>query len=268
MWSYPNDRVLVDVEWLKEHLAEPGLRILDVRANDPRLPVGYRIGHLPGAIELDPTREFFVFANRAPELAPDDKIAAALGQRGVAADSPVVIYDEWTGQLAALTFWVMRYMGHSDVRILHGGWTQWWSQAGAVTREVVHPAPVAYHPHADGGARATAEWIQANVSRNDVLLLDVRSPDEFHMGHIPGAVNVPYDDALEMRSQMYREPADLRSRLQAAGVTPDREIVTYCSTGVRSAHMFATLSLLDYAHVRNYDGSMTDWHAQRGLPVE
>lgn len=268
MNEYPNGELLTDAEWLKLNLNDPHLRILDVRASDARLPVGYRMGHVPGAFALDPTRAFFIFGNGAPDLASPAQIAQALGQCGISEDSPIVIYDEWTGQLATMTFWVMRYVGHKNVRILHGGWAMWRASGGPITRDVPSVAPVEYRPRTDQDARATAEWILDNNARPNVLLLDVRTPDEYNMGHIPNAVNLPYDASLELRTQTFKDADALSAQLRAAGVTPDKEIVTYCQSGSRSSHMFVTLQLLGYPHVRNYDGSMTDWYRVRRLPLE
>ncbi|MBI4789616.1 MAG: sulfurtransferase [Chloroflexi bacterium] len=268
MDDYPNNSLLVTVDWLKQCLGDPQIRILDVRASDPRLPIGYRMGHIPGAIALDPTRDFFVFAHGAPELAPPEKIAQALAQRGIAEDTLVVIYDEWTGQLAALTYWAMRYAGHQHARVLHGGWAMWRNSNSPTTRDVPPVVSAEYQPHEKEEARATAEWIRANSERSDVLLLDVRTADEFRMGHIPGAVNLPYDSALDLRTQTFKDTSELQRLLAGVGVTPDKEIVTYCAAGSRSAHMFTTLELLGYARVRNYDGSMTDWYHRRGLPID
>lgn len=268
MSHYPNAQMLIDAEWLKQHLNDPNLRILDVRVTDPRLPVGYRMGHIPGALALEPSREFFVMANRARDLAPAEKIAQTLGQRGIALDSTIVIYDEWTGQLATLTFWALRVVGHRDARILHGGWAMWQKSGGAVSKDIPQFAPVEYRAQPNENARATAEWIQANSSRPDLFLLDARTEGEYEMGHIPGAVNLSYDSSLKMETQMFKDAEVLKAQLQAIGATPDKEIVAYCATGARSSHMFVTLSLLGYPRVRNYDGSMADWQHFRGLPIE
>ncbi len=266
--EYPNSTLLISVQSLKQKLNDSHLRILDVRASDPRLHVGYRMGHIPGAVALDPTRSFFMFGNGAPYLAPPQQIAQALGERGISNDTSIVVHDEWTGQLAALTYWVLRYIGHAQVQILHGGWAAWRTSGGPITQDAPSILPADYHPVTHPDARATAEWIIENAHRPNVLLLDVRTPDEYNLGHIPGAVNLPYDTSLDLHTQMFKDADSLRAQLQAVGVTPDKEIVTYCAAGSRSAHMFATLVLLGYPHVRNYDGSMTDWYHARGLPVE
>ena len=118
MNTYPGD-ILAEVEWLSLHLNESNVRLVDVRASDPRLPMGYRASHIPQAVALDVGREFFLFANGARQLGEPAQIAQALAQRGIANDTLVVIYDEWTGQLASFTYWVLRYVGHRNIRVLH-----------------------------------------------------------------------------------------------------------------------------------------------------
>lgn len=267
MSEYPNAEILVEVEWLKQHLGDPHIRILDVRASDPRLPIGYRMGHIPGAIEIDPSREFFATTDHTRALAPAEKIAEALGRRGISADSTVVIYDEWTGTLAAMTYWALRVTGHRDLRILHGGWEAWEKSGGMISQNAPECSPAHYRAQPNLDARATAEWIQENSSRPDVFLLDVRTPGEFDMGHIPGAMNLPYDLCLNLQTQTFKDARTLRAQLEAVGATPDKEIVAYCAAGARSSHTFVALQLLGYPRARNYDGSWSDW-ILRGLPVE
>jgi thiosulfate/3-mercaptopyruvate sulfurtransferase len=268
MSEYPNGNMLVEVDWLKQHLQDSTLRILDVRSSDPRLPMGYRMGHIPGAIALDPTREFYARTPHGRDVATSETIASALGSRGVTNDSKIVIYDEWTGQLAAMTYWVLRMIGHRDLHILHGGWAMWQKGGGIVTQDAPGFAAVEYRAERNENLRATAEWIQANDSRQDLLLLDVRSDGEYSMGHIPGAVNLSWDVVLDPQTQTFRDSATLRKQLELVGATPDKEIVAYCASGARSSHMFATLQLLGYPRIRNYNGSMMDWLQARGLPVE
>lgn len=268
MSDYPNTQMLVDIDWLKQRLNDPNLRILDVRTSDPRLPMGYRMGHVPGAIALDPTREFYARMPHGRDVAPTEIIAQALGSHGVSHDTTVVIYDEWTGQLAAMTFWVLRMIGHRDLHILHGGWALWQKSGGAVKQNAPQLPAVEYRAELNENLRANADWIQANSSRPDMLLLDVRSDGEYGMGHIPGAVNLSWDSALDPQTQTFRDSATLRKQLESVGATPDKEIVAYCASGARSSHMFVTLQLLGYPRVRNYNGSMMDWVQTRGLPVE
>ncbi len=268
MTTYSNSNLLVDPAWLKEHRNDPNLRVLDARTNDPRLPFGYRMGHIPDAIQLDLGREFFATLNGKRELAPVEQIARWLATRGIASDSTVVICDEWTGMLATYAYWTLKYVGHRDARILHGGWAAWKNSGGAVTQDAPQFSTRDYQPQLNPAIRATAEWIQQNASHPDLFLLDTRAEGEYASGHIPGARNLSYDFSIDPATQTFRDAATLRARLEALGATPDKEIVTYCTSGASSSHMFTTLQLLGYPRVRNYDGSMMDWAQARGLPVE
>ncbi len=263
----PN-HILVDVDWLTQHLNDSNMRVLDVRADDPRRHTGYQTGHIPGAIALDVGRDFFVYGNGMPDLAAPDQLAETLARRGITNDTRVVIYDESTEQAAAITFWALRTLGHPNTNILNGGWSAWSDHGGAVTRDAPNLAPAHYRTNVNDTARATAEWIQANIDRSDILSLDVRSPREYAMGHLPGAINLPYEFSIDMRTQMLQDAATLRAQLEGAGVTPDKEIVVYCHTGMRASHTYATLQVLGYPRVRNYFGSMADWYEMRGLPID
>jgi thiosulfate/3-mercaptopyruvate sulfurtransferase len=267
MNNYPTD-TLVDTDWLKQHLADANFRILDVRIDDPRYSNGYRMEHVRGAVALDVERDFFVHGNGKPSLAAPEQLAETFAQRGIARDTHIVIYDEWTGQAAAIAFWVLRYLGHRNIHILNGGWLAWRNADGTVTRDIPQIAPAQFRIDLDESTRATAEWIEANAARDDVLLLDARSPGEFQMGHISGAVNLPFEFSLELKTQRFKNAENLRAELEATGITPDKEIAVYCHTGARSSHMYTTLRLMGYPRVRNYNGSMADWHERRGLPIE
>ncbi|MBI5032254.1 MAG: sulfurtransferase [Chloroflexi bacterium] len=261
MNTYPSD-LLVDSRWLVENLTNSNLRILDVRG------MGYRLGHIPQAIALDLGRDFFIFAGRTVSSAPPEHIAQALSKLGVANDTTIVLYDDTNDQPVALAYWSLRHIGHRDVKILHGGFIGWRNAGSAVSHDVPSFTPSQYRPQINDDLVASAEWIQANENRADVLLLDVRSYGEYVNGHIPHAVNLPYDSSLNWQTMFFREAEKLRAQFESVGATPDKEIVVYCHTGMRSAHAFLTLSLMGYPRMRNYAGSMADWYETRQLPIE
>lgn len=261
MNTYPND-LLVDSRWLTENLTRPNLRILDVRG------MGYRLGHIPQAIALNLGRDFFIFAGRAIEPAPPEHIAQSLSKLGVANDSTLILYDDTNDQPVALAYWLLRYIGHRDVKVLHGGFIGWRNANGAVSQDVPPIIPTQYRLQLNDDMIASAEWIQANENRADVLLLDARSNGEYVNGHIPGAVNLSYDSNLDWQTMLFRDANTLRAQFESIGATPDKEIVAYCHSGMRSSHMFLTLHLMGYPRVRNYTGSIADWYEMRHLPIE
>jgi thiosulfate/3-mercaptopyruvate sulfurtransferase len=265
----PETPVLVSVDWLKAHLNDPNLRVLDARVSDPRLPMGYRMNHIPNAVPFDLNRDVYEMAGYGmPQMKAPEAIAQALGARGVSNDSTIVLYDEGTGPLAGFVYWLLKYLGHRDARVLDGGWHAWQQAKAPVTRDVPQLQPTTYAAQVDPNQRSTADWIQALNDRGDVVLLDARSDAEYYMGHIPGAVNLSFEEAIDYASQRLKAAEQLRARFEAIGVTPDKEVVTYCGSGSRSAHTYLVLKALGYPRVRNYDGSMMDWGRRRGLPIE
>jgi thiosulfate/3-mercaptopyruvate sulfurtransferase len=259
---------VVDVEWLREHLNDPAVRILDVRVSDPRLPIGYRMGHIPNSSQFDLHRDVYEMGYGLPKMKSAEAIAETLGSLGISNASAIVVYDENTGPLAAFVYWLLKYLGHPHVHVLNGGWHAWQKAIAPVTNQIPQFQPCPYVAHLDGNQRSTAEWIQEHSQQNDLILLDARSDGEYYMGHIPGAVNLSFEAAIDYSNQMLKDRELLKQQFEAIGVTPDKDIVTYCGSGSRSAHTYLVLKFLGYPRVRNYDGSMMDWVQTRRLPVE
>ncbi len=259
--------VLVDVKWLTEHIQDPHVRILDVRVSDPRLPMGYRMGHNPNAIPFDLGRDVYEMGHGLPKMKPPESIAATLAQRGISNDSQIVLYDESSGPLAGFVFWLLNYLGHDGVHVLNGGWHAWQQAKGPITRDVPSYPPASFQARTDPSRRVDADWVIQCDSNPNIVLLDARSDAEYYMGHIPHAVNLSFDAAIEYPTQRIKSADELRQQFESIGVTPDKEIVTYCGSGSRSAHSYLVLKSLGYPRVRNYDGSMMDWE-RRGLPIE
>lgn len=259
--------IIVTTEWLQEHLRDPNVRVIDARVADPRLPMGYRAGHIPHAVPFDLNLDMYELRMSSHRLKAPEAIAETLGARGISNDATIVIYDEDLNPLAGTTYWLLKYLGHNDVRVLDGGWNAWRQAKGEITNETPTPEAVKYTPHVDESQHSTAEWIQENASRADVVLLDARMDSEYYMGHVPGAVNLSFDAAMDVATRKLKAPDVMRAQLEDVGATPDKEIVVYCGSGARSSHTFLVLKSLGYPRVRNYKGSMMDWSA-RGLPIE
>lgn len=259
---------IVEVEWLTQHLGDPSIRVLDARVSDPRLPMGYRSGHIPNALPFDLNRDVYEMGFGMPKMKTPEAIGQILGARGISNAMTIVLYDESTGPLAAFVYWLLKYLGHSDVRVLNGGWHAWQKAGAPITRELPQVAPCPYSVQIDSQQRSDAEWIQKHGQDSQVVLLDARSDGEYYMGHIPGAVNLSFDSTIDYSNQMLKGADQLKRQFEEVGVTPDKQVVVYCGSGSRSAHTYLVLKSLGYPLVSNYDGSMMDWVQTKRLPVE
>lgn len=271
--GYVNADLLVSSQQVADQLAATTVRLIDVRS-----PAHYAAGHLPGAVNL-PLAVLTQDREGIPGMvAPVATIEHALGTRGISRQTRVVIYDAFGGVQATRLFWVLDYLGHPRLSILQGGYEAWQREGRPVARETMSPRVTRYRARKDTTRLANLRWVQAQLQTPDVVLLDSRSPAEFsgqvpgrqiaRPGHIPGAVNVNWVHNLTAPPRRFKSGEALRQLYRDVGVTPDKEIVVYCRTGVRASHAYFVLRLLGYARVRVYDGSFVEWSAQATAPVE
>ena len=271
--GYAKADLLVSSQQVAGQLSAATVRLIDVRS-----PAYYAAGHLSGAVNL-PLAVMTQDREGIPGmLAPVATIEHELGKRGIGRQTWVVIYDAFGGVQATRLFWVLDYLGHPRMSILQGGYEAWQREGRPVTREPMQPQVTRYHAHRDETKLANFRWVQAHLQTPAVVLLDARSPAEFsgHVpgrqvtrpGHIPGAINVDWVQNLTAPPRRFKPRDALWQLYHDVGVTPDKEIVVYCRTGVRASHAYFVLRLLGYAHVRVYDGSFVEWSAHATAPVE
>jgi thiosulfate/3-mercaptopyruvate sulfurtransferase len=280
MTGYAHPEVLVETDWVADHLSDPKVRL--VESNEDILL--YDQGHIPGAVKLDwvgdlndPVVRDYLDRGRFEQL---------LADKGISNDTTVVFYGDKNNWWATYALWVFKLFGHQDARIMNGGRAKWIAEGRELTREVPQHARGTYTaPERDDATiRAFRDEVRTHIKQQGTALVDVRSPQEFsgertHMpeypqegtlrgGHIPTAANIPWAKAVKEDST-FKSPEELRALYESQGVTPDKDVVTYCRIGERSSHSWFVLTyLLGYPKVRNYDGSWTEWGNGVGLPIE
>ncbi|HJR59802.1 MAG TPA: sulfurtransferase [Vicinamibacterales bacterium] len=242
---------------------------------DLRPPEEYTAGHIPGAIHLDLWGVSLIDTDPAPLDAFMWMIEHVLATHGVDASRTVVVYDQQSGIRAARAFWFLEYFGHPSVRLLDGGFTAWTAAGFETTRDASPPPKSEWTGTREQPTIATWREVRDALGRPDTVILDTRTDGEYcgttvrarRGGAIPGAVHIEWTRNLTPRGD-FKPAADLRRMYEEAGVTPDREVITYCQGGYRAAHAYLALRLLGYPRVRTYVGSWKEWGDREELPVE
>jgi thiosulfate/3-mercaptopyruvate sulfurtransferase len=270
--------VLVHADWVEAHLGDPGVVLVEVDEDTS----AYDKGHIRTAVKLDwkkdlqdPVRRDFVDKHGFEEL---------LSARGISNDDLVILYGGNNNWFAAYAYWYFRLYGNDKVKLLDGGRKKWELDSRDLVTEVPDRPRTAYHAKdPDTSIRAFRDEVIAAIGQRN--LVDVRSPDEFsgkllapaHLpqeqaqraGHIPTAKNVPWSKAAN-DDGTFKSDEDLRKLYQdEAGLDFSKDTIAYCRIGERSAHTWFVLhELLGQAHVKNYDGSWTEYGSLVGVPIE
>ena len=279
MADYAHPEVLVTTDWLRENLKTPNVRIVEVDV-DPKL---YAAGHIPGAVGWDWTTQLQDQVKR--DIISREDFEKLNSEAGIKNTDTIIIYGDASNWFAAYGFWLYKIYGHKDVRLLNGGRAKWLNEEGApLTTEVQKFAKSQYKVSSvDGSLRAKVPEIFA-ASEKKAPLVDVRSPDEFtgkiiappgmsetaqRAGHVPGATSIPWSTAVT-NENTFKTADELRTiYLDQKRLDPKKATIAYCRIGERSSHTWFVLTyLLGMKHVRNYDGSWTEYGSVIGVPIE
>jgi thiosulfate/3-mercaptopyruvate sulfurtransferase len=280
MAGYANPDVLVETDWLAGHLQDPGLRIIEVDEDT----TAYEKGHIPGAVAWNWNLDLHAPLGR--DYVAQDGLSALLQRAGVGRDTTVVLYGGNNNWFAAYAYWLVRYLGFGNVKLLNGGRKKWELESRELSQDVPSHPPSDFELEGplNGEWRAFRDEVLDRVREGHGAFVDVRSPEEYrgeklapdHLpqeqaqvpGHIPGAANIPWAKAANDDGS-FRTAEELRELYEGAGVTSDKEVIAYCRIGERSSHTwFALHELLGYDNVKNYDGSWTEYGSLVGVPVE
>ncbi len=272
----------MDTQWVEDHLKDSNVRIAEVDY-DPR--ANYLLGHVPGAVLFDWKEDINDPTLR--NVLSKDSCEKLLQDAGLNENTILILYGDFNNWFAAFAFWVFKYYGYKDVRLMNGGRKKWLEEDRALSKDVPSNLP-------RGSFRASApdekirvylgEVKKALDQREKVRMVDVRSPKEFtgeilappeyptehaqRGGHIPGAENIPWAQAVK-EDGTFKSRDELESMYKNKYIVPEKDIIAYCRIGERSSHTWFVLKyLLGYPNVRNYDGSWTEWGNMIANPIE
>ena len=271
--KYANPQLLVETEELALLMGRPGIRIVDVRRGMMG-SVGYRVGHVPEAALLDAGELDDPTANAEGLPIRPAAAEALFGRLGIDHDTTVVAYDDGGSFLAARLFFVLDYYGHERVRVLNGGLAKWRREGRPLESATPTIAARRFEPRPRREAVATAADVRASLGKAEACLIDARSTGEYTArdqgsvrgGHIPGAANIEWTATLNPDGT-FKDADALLALFGAAGVRPDKTVLVYCGSGMRSAQDYLALRLIG-VRVRNYDASWDEWGRTPALPVE
>lgn len=228
---------------------------------DARTEEQWTEGHVPGAARVHWTELTGFDEEDLWDALPSDELMRLMGERGVPDDQTVVLYgsgpEGWGDD--GNVYWMLRHLGHPDVRVLDGGYLGWVAAGGEPSEVDDRPPPVDFTASIDDSVRATTD----QVADWEGVLLDVRSEEEWAEGHIPGAVWYPWDDTFSDGGTL-RPRADLRADFAALGIALDTPVAVYCAAGIRAGHTFMVLEAIGLGDASNYVGSWARWTAEGG----
>ncbi len=278
--AYVHPEVLVSTQWIADHRDDPKVRIAE--SNEDLLL--YDQGHIPGAVQIewigdlnDQVRRDYLDRAHFSEL---------MSRHGIANDTMIVFYGDKNNWWACYAFWVFQLFGHTNAAVMDGGRKKWIDEGRNLSKDkpTYERANYKAQDRVDYQIRAFRDQVREHISTGQPLV-DVRSSKEYsgellHMeaypqegalrgGHIPGAKNVPWSQAVNEDST-FKSAEELRAIYEGReGLRPDQNVISYCRIGERSSHTWFVLHyLLGYPHVRNYDGSWTEWGNLVAAPIE
>lgn len=281
MQQYEHPDVLVETEWLEKNLKDANIKVVEI---DYDRISNYDIGHIPGAVLIDWKKDLNDPVTR--DIPDKEQLENTLNISGIANDSTIVLYGDFNNWFATFAFWIFKYYGIEKVKLLNGGRKKWLLENRAQTKDIPnYPKTDFKTSQPDETIRVYMDYVRQAIKMKDKILVDVRSPKEYsgevlappeypseqaqRGGHIPGAKNIPWSQAVNDKDGTFKSRKELEELYSPKGVTPEKEVITYCRIGERSSHSWFVLKyLLGYLNVKNYDGSWSEWGNSVKAPVE
>jgi thiosulfate/3-mercaptopyruvate sulfurtransferase len=251
-------------------LGSEGLLVVDVCKDTT-----YTQLHIPGAVHLSYAQIVTSSGMTHGLLPTPEQLERVFSAYGIGRDTLVVAYDDEGGGNACRLLWTLEVMGHQRFSLLNGGLHAWANEKHPLSQEPAHPKATEFSAHPDMSKVADAEFIQQRLDSDELALWDARGSNEYtgvsrfsqFPGHIPGAANLDWLEVMDRGRNLRLKPADaLRDMLAGLGITPDKEVVTYCQTHHRSSLAYFVLKHLGFERTRGYPGSWSDWGNRSETP--
>jgi thiosulfate/3-mercaptopyruvate sulfurtransferase len=270
--GYAQPELLAETDWLAEHLSDPNVRIVDARPPDQ-----YGVGHIPGAVNLSGTNGIPRAADG--EMASPDEFALVAGKLGIGNDGTIVVYDT-PNQYMGLVGWAFLYYGHQDVRLLDGGFEKWSREGRPVSTQPTNYPEAIFNAKTVEEIYCSLSHAKAANTRRQSVFWDTRTLFEYHggaeghgkppprPGHIAGAAHLDWIELIDPEAKTFKPAAELRALLESKGITPEREVNTYCGGGRRGSIGTIVLMMLGFNNVRSYVAGFSQWSRQPDTPVE
>jgi thiosulfate/3-mercaptopyruvate sulfurtransferase len=279
MADYANKDALVDTDWLEQNLESNDVAIVEVDEDIS----AYEKGHIPNTIAINWETELHDQPRR--EFVSSEQLAKLLGEKGISSDQTIVLYSGNNNWFAAYAYWLFKYRGVDNVKLLNGGRKKWELESRLLNQDDPGRSSTTFQIGSENpDIRIFREEVLERAKSGTAAWVDVRSPEEFrgellappHLpqeqaqvpGHIPGASNITWSKAVN-EDGTFKSADELKALYEAEGITADKDVVAYCRIGERSSHSWFVLrELLGFDKVRNYDGSWTEYGSLVGVPVE
>lgn len=274
---------LVSIDALRAHLHDPAWVVVDCRFRLTEPAAGRRLydaGHIPGAryADLDLDLAAPITPNTGRHPLPDRQtFARCLGAWGIGANTQVVAYDDAGGAIAARLWWLLRWVGHEASAVLDGGIGAWIASEGALETTMPAIDAVCFTPCVDAMPHVDASFVTTHVlGASTALLLDARSPDRFRgvhepidpvKGHVPGALNRPFERNLGADGRFLSPPALAQAFGAVLGNIAARDVVHMCGSGVTACHNLLAMEIAGLTGSRLYPGSWSEWIRDPARPI-
>jgi thiosulfate/3-mercaptopyruvate sulfurtransferase len=287
MEGYTRPELLAEPDWFWDHREDPNVRLIDCDSSE-----AYRRAHIPGAVAL-PAHPWLKegteltetppgsYLSRAPtglHVMSPERFAEVMSRLGVSEDTTVVAYDGYNMSFSTRLWWVLNYYGHTNAKVLNGGWQRWLTEGRPVTFRETLPEPGHFTPRTNDALMCRLDDLKARFDDPEVQVINVLPRGAYlgtvnpsgskRVGHIPGSLNLPIEAFVTGDDRQAFKPAsELRSVLAEAGASSEKETVVHCQAGVRTTMGVFVLSLLGWDRVRAYDASMAEWVNRDDTPL-